>query len=89
MSHNEEFVWIRNEGDMRSGGLMRVYFGKSHDDPIPFILTVMPSYVARKTQKTLPLTIQELQNYCDDHREDLRQIALGCKQRVLNAETLT
>ena len=56
---------------------------------MPFILTLTPEYVASKTQKTLPLTIQEMQNYCTGQREELRKIALNCKQRGLNTEVLT
>jgi hypothetical protein len=85
---DEPFVWINSMGDV-SGWLMRVYFGKSPDDPMPFILTVTAAYVAHKIQKTLPLTIQDLQNYCDAHREELRQIALRCKQGGRTTETLT
>jgi len=84
----EDFVWLDTKGDLASG-LMRLYFGKSRDDPIPFILTVMPQYVARKTQKTLPLAIQDLQNYCTDKREELRLIAFDFRRRGFNAETLT
>ena len=83
----EEFKWIRTHGDKEVG--MRVYFGKSLDDPIPFILTITPGYVADKTGKTLPLKIQELQNYCTDKREELRKIAFNWKQRGLNTQVLT
>ena len=86
---DEPFVWIKSLGDER-GWLMRVYFGKSPNDPMPFILTVMPGYVAHKLQKTIPpLTLQDIQNYCNDHREELRQIALWCKQGGRTTETLT
>jgi hypothetical protein len=67
---------------------MRLRFGTSPDDPMPFILTVTPSYIAHKMQKTLPLSIIELQNYCDHNREALRKIAFNCKQRGKNAEVL-
>ena len=85
---DEPFVWIKSLGDERSE-LMRIYFGRSPNDPMPFILTVMPEYVAHKIQKTLPLTIQDLENYCDAHQEELRQIALRCKQGGRTTETLT
>ena len=86
---DEPFVWIKSLGDER-GWLMRVYFGKSPNDPMPFILTVMPEYVAHKLQKTIPpLTLQDIQNYCNSHREELRQIALRCKQGGRTTETLT
>jgi hypothetical protein len=84
----EEFLWIKTSGDIGTG-FMRLQFGMSRDDPMPFILTVMPSYVAHKKQKTLPLNITEVQNYCDDNREALRKIAFNCKQRGRNAEVLS
>jgi hypothetical protein len=84
----EEFVWLDTKGD--TAGLMRLRFGKSSDDPSPFILTVMQSYIAEKIQKTPGLlTIQELQNYCTNKREELRSIAFDCKQRGLTTKTLT
>ena len=83
----EEFLWIENRGNERTGH-MDLRFGRSHDDPMPFVLTVTPSYVAHKTQKTLPLNIIELQKYCNDNREALRKVAFNCKQRGKNAEVL-
>src|SRR5262245_61555453 len=44
MEPNEEFLWIATYGDQKNG--MRMHFGKSIDDPIPFILTVTPRYVS-------------------------------------------
>jgi phage host-nuclease inhibitor protein Gam len=83
---DEEFQWIRTEGTLASG--MKVYFGASNDDPIPFILTVTPTYAAQKLQKALPIAITDLQNYCETNREELRKIAFNCKQRGLNAQVL-
>jgi hypothetical protein len=83
----EEFLWIETRGDERTG-YMHLRFGKSLDDPMPFVLTVTPSYVAHKTQKTLPLNFIEVQNYCNDNREELRKVAFNCKQRGKNAEFL-
>jgi hypothetical protein len=80
----EEFRWIKTSGDPRTG-FMQVHFGTAPADPMPFILAVTPTYVAHKTQKTLPT---ELQNYCDNNREALREIAFNCKQRGKNAEVL-
>src|SRR5207244_3816579 len=61
------FLWINTSGE--GAGSMHLRFGTSRDDPMPFVLTVTPSYVAHKTQKTLPLNIIEVQNYCNDNRE--------------------
>ena len=82
-----EFLWIETRGDEKTGH-MYLSFGKPRDDLMPFVLTVTPSYVARKTQKTLPLNIIEVQNYCSDNRDALRKVAFNCKQRGKNAELL-
>jgi len=43
----EDFVWLDTKGDI--AGKMLLRFGKSPDEPRPFIPTVMPQYVAHKT----------------------------------------
>jgi hypothetical protein len=83
----EDFLWISSTGDQRSGN-MQIRFGKGGGDPIPFILTVTPAYVANKIQKTLPINIIDIQNYCDKNKEDLRKIAFNCKQRGKNSDFL-
>ena len=83
---DEDFRWIRTEGTLASG--MKVYFGASHDDQLPFILTVTPIYAAHKLQKALPIAIEDLQNYCESNREELRNIAFNCKLRGLNTQVL-
>ena len=84
---DDKFVWINTKGTP-AGMLMS--FGGGHGDPNAFILTVTPEYVARKIQKTLPLNLfLEVQNYCDDHKAELRQAALGFKQAGLTTKELT
>jgi hypothetical protein len=46
---DEEFQWIRTEGALASG--MKVYFGASQDEQLPFVLTITPTYAAQKLQK--------------------------------------
>jgi hypothetical protein len=77
----DNFVWIKTEGTPAG---MRMYFG----DPA-FILAVTPAYVARKTTKTLPLNISEVQRYCEDHKQELKQVALGFKREGLTSKELT
>jgi hypothetical protein len=72
----EDFNYL-NTSEHPSGRRLR--FGKTVADRLPFILTVAPSYVARKTQqRTIPIV--ELRNYCKDHVEELRKIAFSAKQ---------
>ena len=79
----QEFVWIDTRSD-KTTGIIYLRFGKSLDDPMPFVLTVTPSYVAQKMQTTR----REVHNYCNENREALRKVAFNCKQHGKNAEVL-
>ena len=83
----QEFVWIDTRSD-KTTGIIYLRFGKSLDDPMPFVLTVTPSYVAQKMQTTRRLRMIEVHNYCNENREALRKIAFNCKQHGKNAEVL-
>jgi hypothetical protein len=80
------FVLIEKLGELN--GHVRLKYGSAINDPLPFILTVTPQYVAHATSKTLPITIQEIQDYINKNAERLRQIAENCKERGKNAEVL-
>jgi hypothetical protein len=41
---NSPFEQIDVKGD--PGGILRIRYGSCRDDPMPFVLTVTPSYVA-------------------------------------------
>ena len=57
---------------------VEVLYGEKADDPAPFILIVSPQYVARKTYKSLPLSINNVQDYAIKHADySLRDIAIS------------
>ena len=48
--------------DSREGpnGHLQLRYGSGPDDPLPFILTLTPQYVAHATGKTLAITLQDV-----------------------------
>jgi hypothetical protein len=69
-------------------GVFRMRFGSGPDDPMPFILTLMPSYVAQELSKTLPITLQDIQEYARTNAQRLKAIAQRVKDSGRNAEVL-
>jgi hypothetical protein len=63
-------------------------FGEALDDPLPFVLTVTPGYVAHETAKILPITSSEMHAYILAHVAKLRATAENCKARGLTSEVL-
>jgi hypothetical protein len=55
---------------------LRLTYGSGPDDPIPFIITLTPQYVARAMGKTAPISYQEIEKYAYDNAGDLRAMAL-------------
>ena len=66
-----------------------VLYGEKVGDPRPFILTVSSLYVSRKTSRSLPINITQIQEFATQHADTvLREIALsrrdaGCTAHVL------
>jgi hypothetical protein len=54
----------------------RLAYGCGPDDPMPFIVTLTPQYVARALGKTPPVTFHEIEKYAYDNAGDLRAMAL-------------
>jgi hypothetical protein len=55
-----------------------VLYGERVGDPRPFILTVSPRYVSRKTSQSLPLNINQVQDYTAKYADTvLREIAIS------------
>jgi hypothetical protein len=69
-------------------GLLRIRYGSGIDDPLPFILTVTPSYVAHADAKMPPPTHREIQDYAERHAEELKAIAKNARDRGFNAYVL-
>jgi len=69
-------------------GLRHLRYGKGHDDPTPFTLTLTPQYVAREIRKTLPVSYLKVQRYAQRNADKLKAIAKFEKERGVNAHTL-
>lgn len=82
-----EFVLI---GKWRGGaGQLRIIYGEGgNDDPLPFILSLTPEHVARQTGKSLPLTLEQLEEYADQNAEYLRAVAKHVRYRDWNSHVL-
>ena len=71
---SERFELIGDEREI--SGRLRLAYGSRPDDPMPFVLTLTPQYVARVLGKTLPVTFHEIERYAYDNAGDLRAMAL-------------
>jgi hypothetical protein len=69
-------------------GVFRLRYGSGPNDPMPFILTLMPSYVAHELSKTLPITLQDIQEYAKRNAHKLKAIAQRVKDSGRNTEVL-
>jgi hypothetical protein len=83
---NSPFEQIDVKGD--PGGILRIRYGSSRDDPMPFVLTVTPPFVARALRKTLPIMLQDIQEYARRNSDELRTIAQKAKNQGRDAEVL-
>ena len=69
-------------------GLRHLRYGTGHDDPMPFILTLTPQYVAREVKKKLPVSYLKVQRYAERNADKLKAIAKLERERGLNTHTL-
>ena len=69
-------------------GLRHLRYGSAQDDPMPFILTLTPQYVAREIEKTPPVSYTKVQRYAERNADKLKAIAKLHKARGLNTHTL-
>jgi hypothetical protein len=66
-----------------------VLYGERVGDPRPFILTVSPRYVSRKTSQSLPLNVNQIQDYATKHADTvLRDIAISRRDAGYTAHSL-
>ena len=72
-------------GEPEPGGFFRLSYGTEPNDPMPFILTLTPQYVARAIGKTAPTDIQ---NYAEQNADKLKAIATFEKARGFATQTL-
>jgi len=69
-------------------GLRHLRYGTGHDDPVPFILTLTPQYVAREIQKTLPVSYLKVQRSAERNADKLKAKAKFEKERGFSTHTL-
>jgi hypothetical protein len=60
---------------MDASATVRFKYGSGPHDPRPFVLTLLPQYVARELGKTLPLRIGDITKYVQDHADALKAMA--------------
>ena len=80
------FELINSESDPK--GNLRLKYGSGADDPLPFILTLTPSYVAREMQQIMPIPLQDVVDYARRNKERLRILAQLAKWEGLNTQVL-
>jgi hypothetical protein len=80
------FRFIAAKGEL--SGILRVWFGSGEDDRSPFVLTLMPQYLARALNKAIPVTLEEAIDYVCENKDWLKVIAQRAKERGRTAEIL-
>ena len=80
-----ELQLVSIRGEPEPSGLFRLSYGIEPNDPMPFILTLTPQYVARAIGKTAPTDIQ---NYTEQNADKLKAIATFEKARGFTTHTL-
>lgn len=83
---DSKFELIRSDGLF--SGLRHLRYGTGHDDPVPFILTLTPEYVAREVRKKPPVSFLKIQRYAERNADKLKAIAKFEKARGFNTHTL-
>jgi hypothetical protein len=81
------FELMNFETDPINGNL-RLKYGSGPDDPLPFILTLTPSYVARAMQQIMPIPLQDVVDYARRNKERLRIVAQLAKWEGLYIQVL-
>jgi hypothetical protein len=74
------------QGDV--AGMLRLRYGAGLHDPMPFVLTVTPQYVARETGKTPPVSFADISKYVQQNADKLKGIASFEKGRGFTTHTL-
>jgi hypothetical protein len=67
-------------------GFVRLSYGTEPGDPMPFILTLTPQYVARAIGKTP--TFADIQKYAEQNADQLKNKATFEKARGFTTHTL-
>lgn len=83
---SKSLILIGTAGDLP----IHLIYGQETGDPRPFILlTVTPEYVAHKTSTPLPIDRKEFARFVHNNAEDLREMAMSCRDRGKISAVLT
>jgi hypothetical protein len=69
-------------------GIFRIWYGAAENDRSAFVLTLTPQHVAHALHKTLPITLEEIEEYAHNNRDRLKAIARNARARGRNAVVL-
>jgi hypothetical protein len=72
----------------RRNGIFRIWYGATENDESPFVLTLTPQHVAQALHKSLPVTLEEIEQYAHRNRNRLKAIARHAKARGHTAKVL-
>jgi hypothetical protein len=68
---------------------IHLIYGEQLGDSRPIVLAVTPEYISHKTLKPLPIHRTEFARCLDNNAEDLKKIALDCRNRGTTSAILT
>jgi hypothetical protein len=71
------FMLIAAKGNLN--GTFRIWYGSGENDQSPFVLTLTSQHVARALHKTLPITLEEIEQYVQTDRDRLESIARSAR----------
>jgi hypothetical protein len=83
---NPPFRLIAAKG--KHNGIFRIWYGSGENDRSPFVLTLTPQHVADALRKTLPVTLEEIEEYAHKNRDRLKATARNAKACGQNAKVL-
>ena len=69
-------------------GIFRLWYGATENDQSAFVLTLTPQYVAHALRKTLPVTLEEIEEYAQKNEDRLWAIAHDARACGQNAKVL-
>jgi hypothetical protein len=69
-------------------GIFRLWYGEAENDRSAFVLTLTPQYVAQALRKSLPVTLEEIEEYAQKNGDRLRAIAHDARASGQNAKVL-
>jgi hypothetical protein len=69
-------------------GAFQLWYGATDNDQSPVVLTLTAQYVAHALHKTLPVTLEDMEEYVQENEQRLRAIARDIKACGQTAKVL-